>query len=252
MICKICKSHSEFLFTKQVLKKYAVGYHRCAKCRFVQTDEPYWLDEAYDQAINLSDTGYIARNLFFRNKLKYFFKIKYSPDDVFLDFGAGYGVFTRMMRDLNFDFRWSDEYTHNIFTRGFEATPEQDRYAAITLFEVAEHLAEPIEQFSLLIQKTDNIVFSTELAPRSSNSLENWWYLSAEHGQHIALWSIEAIRELAGYFGMHAFSSGSLHFLTRKRLRAHEKAVIKLSALPHRVETKLFGTRIWVDQLKLR
>ncbi len=40
--------------------------------------------------------------------------------DPFLDYAGGYGVFTRLMRDIGFDFYWHDPYTQNLFANGFE------------------------------------------------------------------------------------------------------------------------------------
>ena len=49
--CKICDSNSHYFATAKVLQKYNVDYFQCSNCGFVQTEEPYWLDEAYSEAI---------------------------------------------------------------------------------------------------------------------------------------------------------------------------------------------------------
>ena len=46
-----------------------IAYDHCARCNFLQTEEPYWLDEAYSESINISDTGYMQRNLNLSKKL---------------------------------------------------------------------------------------------------------------------------------------------------------------------------------------
>jgi hypothetical protein len=63
MNCKICDNETSVLFEQTVLRKYPVKYHHCKSCNFIQTDEPYWLDEAYSSYINLSDVGLVLRNL---------------------------------------------------------------------------------------------------------------------------------------------------------------------------------------------
>lgn len=252
MECKICGSESSLIFNKRVLNKYDVDYFRCENCKFTQTEKPFWLDEAYDKSINLTDTGYMSRNLLFRNRLKYFLKFKFRSDDIFEDFGAGYGVFTRLMRDLNFDFRWSDQYTQNLFARGFEVQKEDIRFAAITLFEVAEHLVNPFEQFFELSKKTDNIIFSTEIAPKSLKKLDEWWYLGLEHGQHVGIWSKDTVNEIAIKLGMYPYTIGSLHFLTKRRLSFADKVILNFSTLFQRVENKLFGSLTWSDYLSLK
>ncbi len=52
--------------------KYEVQYYRCPECYFAQTEDPYWLDEAYQNALNLSDTG-----LLFRNKMLLIKRMQY-------------------------------------------------------------------------------------------------------------------------------------------------------------------------------
>lgn len=62
MHCKICNQENPPIFSATVLNKYNIEYFYCKKCKFLQTQEPYWLDEAYTESINFSDTGYIKRN----------------------------------------------------------------------------------------------------------------------------------------------------------------------------------------------
>lgn len=63
MICKICAKQSNQIFKTKILNKYDISYFHCKHCGFLQTEEPYWLDEAYAESINMSDTGYMQRNL---------------------------------------------------------------------------------------------------------------------------------------------------------------------------------------------
>ena len=39
------------------------------KIATLQTEEPFWLDESYVESINVSDTGYIQRNMHLSEKL---------------------------------------------------------------------------------------------------------------------------------------------------------------------------------------
>ena len=52
--CKICQGETATVFSKMVLGKHEVAYHRCGSCGFVQTDEPFWLEETYASVINAS------------------------------------------------------------------------------------------------------------------------------------------------------------------------------------------------------
>ena len=60
MICKICNKANDSIFTLKILNKYEIKYYHCSWCGFLQTEEPYWLDEAYSESINVS---YMQRNL---------------------------------------------------------------------------------------------------------------------------------------------------------------------------------------------
>ena len=64
MKCKICGENSPKIFEKKVLVKYEVSYHQCSNCQFVQTEESFWLDEAYKSAITSLDIGILLRNTF--------------------------------------------------------------------------------------------------------------------------------------------------------------------------------------------
>jgi hypothetical protein len=47
----------------------------------------------------------------------YFF---FDKNNKFLDFIDRYGIFTKLMINIGFDFYWSDKYSNNLASRGFE------------------------------------------------------------------------------------------------------------------------------------
>ncbi len=63
MTCKICGKENKFVFKTKIMKKYEISYFHCENCGFLQTEEPYWLSEAYKEPINITDTGYLSRNI---------------------------------------------------------------------------------------------------------------------------------------------------------------------------------------------
>ena len=67
--CNICQTPMNPIFTGKILQKYNVQYFQCPKCGFISTEKPYWLDEAYSDAIADSDTGYVYRNLDFAKRI---------------------------------------------------------------------------------------------------------------------------------------------------------------------------------------
>lgn len=151
MVCKICGSQSEEVFRARILRKYTVRYYYCDYCGFLQTEEPYWLNEAYSESISILDTGYVRRNIEASKTLTILLSIFFDKNKKFLDYGGGYGLLTRLMRDIGFDFYWYDIYTPNLFSRGFEHR-EGYNYEAITALEVFEHFANPINEIEIMLK----------------------------------------------------------------------------------------------------
>ena len=57
MRCNICNTDMSFIFNKNILNKYNVRYFYCPKCGYLTTEEPFWLKEAYSNAIAITDIG---------------------------------------------------------------------------------------------------------------------------------------------------------------------------------------------------
>jgi len=55
----------------------------------MQVEEPFWLEEAYSSSINLSDTGYLVRNLFLAKRLTVVLYFIFGRNAKFLDYGGG-------------------------------------------------------------------------------------------------------------------------------------------------------------------
>lgn len=215
--CKICGAASNLLFTAKVLNKYDVGYHQCTSCKFIQTDEPHWLNEAYQSAINNNDTGILARNERFRKIVTVLLTFLFDKGAAFLDYAGGYGIFTRMMRDVGFDYYWVDEYAKNLVSIGFEHQVGK-RYEAITAFEVFEHLENPKQKLEDMLTYADTIIFSTELVPDNTPK-QDWWYYAFTHGQHIAFYHLHSLQYIAKQYGLNLVSNGSnFHVLSKKSI----------------------------------
>lgn len=213
MKCKICGSESSLFDTATVLRKYEVKYFKCSKCGFIQTEDPYWLSEAYTSAITSTDIGLVWRNIDNSKFLDILFFLCRFSKKSFLDYGGGYGMLVRMMRDKGYDFEWYDEYCDNLFAQTHEMRKEH--YDVITSFEMLEHLPKPLENLDRLFKMGDTLIFSTNLVPDSINGVKDWWYFGNDHGQHISFYTPEAMREIARkyekkyyrVFNMHIFSN---------------------------------------------
>lgn len=63
MKCKICDGKAHNVFSTKILNKHNIKYYYCNHCGFLQTEEPYWLKEAHNNSISITDTGIISRTI---------------------------------------------------------------------------------------------------------------------------------------------------------------------------------------------
>ncbi len=252
MKCKICKSDNESIFTAKILNKYEIKYYHCEHCGFLQTEEPFWLEEAYGESINVSDTGYMQRNLLLSKKLTILLSLFFDKKAKYLDYAGGYGVFVRLMRDIGFDFYWDDKFTTNLFARGFEYQ-NGEKYEAVTTFESFEHFVNPLDEIEKLLTISKNIILSTELLPDSIPKPQDWWYYGLDHGQHISFYSKKTFRFIAKKYNLYYLSNGNLHILSEKKISNFKLRILKFSKFGlHKILQKQLKSKTWDDYLNLK
>jgi len=251
MKCNICSQENNEIFKSTIFNKYPIAYFYCDLCGFLQTEEPYWLEEAYSESINISDTGYLSRNIYLSKKLTVLLSLFFDKKAKFLDYAGGYGVFVRLMRDIGFDFYWSDKYTQNMFARGFEGSLSEN-YEAITTFESFEHFVNPIEEIENMLASSKNIIFTTELLPYPIPKTSEWWYYGTEHGQHISFYSEKTLRYIAQKYKLNYYNLFGLHLITEKKIPNYAKYLLKLTkfGFDDFLRRKL-KSNTWEDYLKM-
>ena len=218
MNCKICNHKIKNIFTAKILNKYDVKYYYCDHCGFLQTEEPYWLKEAYSNSISITDTGIMSRNIGSSKITAVVLYFLFKKFGKFLDYGGGYGIFTRLMRDIGFDFYWHDPHSTNLLARGFEIISKNCKYELVTAFEVFEHFAEPIKEIESMLQFSGSILFLTELSPSTLPKPGEWWYYALESGQHISFYSYRTLKYIAQKYNMNLCSnSKNYHLFTKNR-----------------------------------
>ena len=230
MDCKICSSTTKLFGTARILRKYEASFYRCDLCGFMQTEDPYWLDESYSKTITTSDIGLISRNLTLAQTTKKIILTFHQSNGQFIDYGGGYGMFVRLMRDAGYDFYRYDPMCENLFSAGFEAS-SGTRYDLLTAWEVFEHLVDPLADIEKMASFSDEILFSTQLLPIDPPPLGDWWYYGLEHGQHVSFYTRPALELIAQKFGMQlAYSKGALHWFRKKTVsRWSVRAVLAVS-----------------------
>jgi hypothetical protein len=255
MNCPICASMMEELFRTILLKKHDVAYYYCHCCGFLATESPYWLDEAYQSPINASDTGILVRNTGLARLTAVFLFLLYGRSGKFVDYAGGYGILTRMMRDLGFDFYWVDPHCKNLFARGFEYRPGTWKPDLLTCYEAFEHFVDPAAEIEKMVSLSGGILFTTELLPHPIPRPEEWYYYGLDHGQHVSFYSLGALKHLAERFRLNLYTDGrSFHFLTGRKLgKRIFMALLALNRIGFVHAVRLFtGSKIIDDMNRIK
>lgn len=249
MHCLICHHDTHFLFQKQILKKYNISYFKCNHCGLVQTEPPYWLEEAYHSAITALDLGLIKRNIGYSAVATCCIELFFNKKRKFVDFAGGYGMLVRMMRDKGYHFYREEPFCENLFAKGFDTKDisTNEKFELMTAFEVMEHLENPTETLDKMLQYTDNILFSTSLYDGDKHDMQNWDYLSLETGQHIVFYTKKSLEILAKQKNLNFHSNGrDMHLFTTKKLPSFLFKLItyKILAKPIAMFSQIFTTSL--------
>ena len=218
--CRVCGAATEPFFTKLILGKHPVTYFKCPSCGQVQTELPYWLQEAYGKSFSQLDVGMADRCIWTAlTTVTLARKLDIGPEAPCLDWGAGTGLLVRLCRDYGMNYFYSDPYAENIFATGFGLDPaaQQRAWACVTAFEVAEHLPDPLKNFGEIFQLSPRyLLFSTLLY---SGQAADWWYFT-DNGQHVAFYTRRSLQVIADHYGYHLASNDcDLHLFSRERVR---------------------------------
>jgi len=254
--CRLCKRRNTLLFSGKVLD-LSVRYYECTHCGFVQTEEPTWLDKAYSQVINVSDTGLVSRNLHNRNIVLSILLGMGNAKEKVIDYAGGYGLLVRLLRDYGVDAYWMDKFARNLMAPGFEYDEKASGVKIITAFEVFEHLVHPCKEIEQILLIAPNILFSTDLMPKKTPKLDEWSYYGVNHGQHIGFYRYETLQYLADRYGKKLLSDRhSYHMLCEPRtcdvLSVCFKHLVRFSRFAPMISSFILKSKTWSDHLSLR
>lgn len=245
--CRVCGQPSAFVFEGPLLR-HRVRYHECAACGYVQTEAPYWLDEAYKEAINRSDTGILRRNERNARLVIRVLAMLGALRGTVIDCAGGYGLLVRMLRDRGVDARWADRYCDNLVARGFEAR-DGERADLVTAFEAMEHFVQPVDELAALLARTDHVLVSTDLIADPAPRPEQWWYYAPEHGQHIGFYRPRTLEWIARRLQCRVLSDGrALHLFTRRSVAPWRWTLARRSSRLAPLIARLWlKSRVWPD-----
>src|SRR3984893_5830290 len=201
--CRLCEGRLLPRFSGMVLRKYEVRYFECDRCGSLQTEVPYWLDDAYQSHLSSLDSGAVQRNLqnlaaaYLISKL---FKVRDA-----LDFGGGGGLLCRLLRDYNVNCYVKDKYAVPTYAQGF-SEPDFAAPNLVLAFEVLEHFATPAIELQDLFQSRPKVLLASTGIYNHQGA--NWWYLASKTGQHVFFYSKKAVKMVADRFGYSSLLSG--------------------------------------------
>lgn len=259
--CSICHGGCSIIFEAAVLKKYSSNVFCCSSCGFTFLDQPSrWLAEAYKEAIASSDTGLVSRNINLSKLLMPTLFYLFGDKGIFVDIAGGTGLFVRLMRDIGFDYYWTDPYCKNVHATGFEFQQNTKfaKISCISAFEVFEHIEDPLAFITDQINSyhPDLLAFTTELVP-GDGAPPDWWYFGFTEGQHISFFSRKSLEIIADKLNLIFISNGYLHFFCKPELRnkinkiTNSKISNRLNAISMKshLRSKTFSDHIQILEL---
>ena len=251
--CRVCRSRTDFLFRGKVLN-LDIMYSQCENCGYVQTEQPYWLHDAYNDVINRSDTGIMLRNIANRHIVLVNLLVLNILKRSVVDIAGGYGILVRLLRDVGVEALWCDSYCNNIMARSFEFDRSKTQEVElVTAFEAFEHFVDPMEKLEEMFEIAPNLLISTNLIADPAPPHESWWYYGRDHGQHVGFLRRRTLEYMAQKFGKHVTSNGvNYHLFSEKPINVRRwRCCMKLSALLYPIIQRSLKSKTWTDYLTI-
>lgn len=192
-ICPICHSESNYFSTIAIRAGISGEYHSCTSCKFIYAQNPSWLEGSFTDALNSLDIGSVDRCNIVADFVEVLANSLKIDNPQVLDWGGGYGLLTRILRDRGIRCAHHDPYTEPLFAENIALQPDA-RFDLIVLSEVMLHMTDPISTLTELLKLSDNIMFTAVIAP--PDVTPDWWYFMPDTGQHVAIFSQQTIPEL--------------------------------------------------------
>lgn len=223
--CRLCGGATRFALNAMIMGKHNIAYYLCDDCRSLQTEAPYWLEEAYAPRGIGFDGGMATRTIqIVIDTLALLYQLKMDGKKLYIDFGGGTGLFTRLMRDHGFNFFHYDKYEQPYFSNPYNLNDLASfRPHVITAYEVLEHLPNPAEVLDDFFRRTPELIlFGTDIFHVPVDP--SWPYLALPSGQHVFFYSETGLNKIAGRYG---YVFRNLGFV---KLFAHPQWILECTA----------------------
>ena len=210
--CIICGSRWNLFHTK----RDSLGYYRCPGCSFIYLHPDHHPDPEVEKKRyllhdnSMENTGYVEMlNRFIQD----FILPRIRPPAVVLDFGSGpEPVLSNLLKQRGFSCDSYDPYFAS-----FQLNMN-NQYDLIILFEVIEHLTDPVHVMSALFSLLHDgkyCVISTLFHPEQSDRFETWWY--RRDITHRSFFSAETFYTLAERTGFLPVQTDGKQFIVLKK-----------------------------------
>lgn len=210
--CRLCAGALQPRFQGRLLGRHDVQYFECTACGSLQTEPPYWLDEAYRAGnLALADTGAAQRNL--DNLGAVLALARWLKLKRVVDHGGGDGLLCRMLRDRGLDAHVLDRYATPTYAAGFDR-PGDTPPDLVLAFEVVEHHPEPARDLDALFAGAPPVLLLSTEAWRGQGP--GWAYLSPASGQHVFFYAPQALQQVATQRGYRLIGVGGYWLFARQ------------------------------------
>ena len=211
--CPICHSQVRDFSQLLIRGKFEGRYLKCTSCNFIHAENPNWLEGSFTDVLNNLDIGSVDRCNIVADFVEVLANSLKVDNPKVLDWGGGYGLLTRILRDRGVRCTHYDPYTEPLFAENINLQTDA-RFDLIVLSEVMLHMTDPIRTLTELLKISDNIMFTAVIAP--PDVTPDWWYFMPDTGQHVAIFSRQTIPELGVALKVNTLSDNQFFHLVSK------------------------------------
>ena len=211
--CPICHSQVRDFSQLLIRGKFEGRYLKCTSCNFIHAENPSWLEGSFTDALNSLDIGSVDRCNIVADFVEVLANSLKVDNPKVLDWGGGYGLLTRILRDRGVRCSHYDPYTESLFAENIDLQ-SGSKFDLIVLSEVMLHITDPVSTLTELLKLSDNIMFTAVIAP--PDVTPEWWYFMPDTGQHVAIFSQQTIPELGSALKVNTLSDKQFFHLVAK------------------------------------
>ena len=239
--CPICRSEVVPFSTLIIRGNISGAYKICKSCAFIYAENPNWLEGSFTDALNSLDIGSVDRCNIVADFVEVLLKSSKKDSPKVLDWGGGYGLLTRILRDRGVNCSHYDPFVEPLFAKNIKLLPNT-KFDLVVLSEVMLHMTDPVGTLSELLKFSKRIMFTAVIAPPDVNP--DWWYFMPETGQHITIFSKGSIFELGAALKVSVLSDKKFfHLISEDRPKMATRLLFTKRFVPFGISTLLYVQR---------